>query len=120
MFTNVVLTARTRTSRTSSSNPFTSTVKLSRRVAYSSEKNADQKLGKRKANEKDLAKAKQEVAQVQAQFALYDRTRMPQPGIDLIKPTDETAMTIKITAPIRARTAAMRAGALVRLSMGTG
>jgi Tfp pilus assembly protein PilO len=54
---------------------------------------ADTQLAKEIPNKKDLAKAKQEVAQVQAQFAVYDRTLMPQPPIDLTKPTDETAMT---------------------------
>jgi hypothetical protein len=54
---------------------------------------ADQKLSKETANKKDLAKAKQEVAETQAQFAKYDATKMPQPPIDLMKPTDETAMT---------------------------
>lgn len=54
---------------------------------------ADQKIAKEPTNKKDLAKAKQEVAQVQAQFARYDVTMMPQPPIDLTKPTDETAMT---------------------------
>src|SRR3954453_18997554 len=54
---------------------------------------AEQKIAKEGANKKELAKAKQEVAQVQAQFAKYDTTLMPQPPIDLTKPTDETAMT---------------------------
>jgi Tfp pilus assembly protein PilO len=54
---------------------------------------ADQQIAKEPANKKDLAKAKQEVAQVKAQFAVYDRTMMPQPPIDLTKPADETAMT---------------------------
>lgn len=57
------------------------------------EDQADQKLAKRKANETDLKKAQQEVKQTQAQFAVYDKKLMPQPPIDLTKPTDETAMT---------------------------
>jgi Tfp pilus assembly protein PilO len=54
---------------------------------------AEQQLAKKVQNQKDLAKAKQEVAQVKTQFASYDFTLMPQPPIDLTKPTDETAMT---------------------------
>src|SRR4051812_34552420 len=57
------------------------------------ESSADTELSKKAKNEADLAKAKQEVAQVQAQFARYDRELMPQPPIDLMKPTDEAAMT---------------------------
>src|ERR1051326_660825 len=54
---------------------------------------ADRELAKETNNKKDLNKAKQEVAEVKAQFAVYDKTLMPQPPIDLTKPTDETAMT---------------------------
>jgi hypothetical protein len=54
---------------------------------------AVQKLGQRKKNEDDKKKAQQEVADVNAEFASYDRRLMPQPPIDLTKPTDETAMT---------------------------
>lgn len=54
---------------------------------------ADQELAKKSANQKDLAKAKEEVAHVQTQFARYDETLMPHPPIDLTKPNDETQMT---------------------------
>jgi Tfp pilus assembly protein PilO len=57
------------------------------------EEAARQQLNKKSANQKDLAKAKTEVAQTKAQFARFDRTIMPQPPIDLTKPQDETAMT---------------------------
>ena len=57
------------------------------------ESDADQKLLKEAANKKDKARAQQEVAEVKAQFASFDRGKMPQPPIDLTKPTDETAMT---------------------------
>src|SRR5687767_650902 len=57
------------------------------------ESEADTRLAKERANKEDLAKAQQEVKQVEAQFARYERRLMPQPPIDLTKPTDETAMT---------------------------
>jgi hypothetical protein len=48
---------------------------------------ADAELVNRVRNEKDLAKAEQEVAQTKAQFARYEARLMPNPPIDL---RDET------------------------------
>ena len=53
---------------------------------------AQTELDKKSKNEKDLKAAKQEVAQVKAQFAVYEARLMPKPAIDLTNPS-ETAMT---------------------------
>src|SRR5436309_987169 len=63
------------------------------KVLDARDSDAQTKIAQEPKNKKDLAKAKQEVTDVQAQFAVYDRTLMPQPPIDITKPTDETAMT---------------------------
>src|SRR5438034_685062 len=56
------------------------------------EQTAQTKLANRAKNTKDLALAKQEVAQVKAEFARYEQRLMPKPAIDLTNPS-ETAMT---------------------------
>src|SRR5260370_8005236 len=48
---------------------------------------ADTQLAKEIPNKKDLAKAKQEVAPLQAQFAVYAPTLLPHPPIALTNPT---------------------------------
>src|ERR1051326_1546308 len=56
------------------------------------EDTAQSKLANRAKNQKDLALAKQEVAQVKAEFARYEQRLMPKPPIDLTNQS-ETALT---------------------------
>src|SRR5437762_290397 len=57
------------------------------------ESTADTELGKKAKNEEDRDKARHEVAVVESQFKVYDTELMPQPPIDLMKLTDNAAMT---------------------------